>query len=221
MSVAYVDTSVLTAVVFDEPGAAAYARRLDEFSRLISSNLLEAELRAAFARENLLYPERAVAGIEWILPRRPLAPEFATVLGTGYLRGADLWHVATALYVSPRPGSLWFATLDARQGTVAEALGFRVPGEAGTDRNDRRPRLTPRSPLLRVGHPQCPRRHRAPDESGQQHHRQHVGQRLHELHRHLADDGQLHALQPDGHRVQEAEDTGRRASPAPGATCRR
>ena len=30
-------------------------RRLDEFTRLISSNLLEAELRAAFARENLLF----------------------------------------------------------------------------------------------------------------------------------------------------------------------
>lgn len=131
MSVAYIDTSVLTAVVFDEPNAAAYAQRLDGFTRLISSNLLEAELRAAFARENLRYRESAVAGIEWILPHRPLAPEYASVLGTGYLRGADLWHVATALYVSPQPGSLWFATLNARQGAVAEALGFRVSGEAG------------------------------------------------------------------------------------------
>ena len=40
MSVAYVDTSVLTAIAFDEPGAALRARRLDEFTRLISSNLL-------------------------------------------------------------------------------------------------------------------------------------------------------------------------------------
>ena len=101
MSIAYVDTSVLTAIAFDEPGSAAHAQRLDEFARLISSNLLEAELRAAFARENLLFQESAIAGIEWILPDRALAPEFATVLETGYLRGADLWHVATALYVSP------------------------------------------------------------------------------------------------------------------------
>ena len=50
MSVAYVDTSVLTAIAFGEPDAAEHARRLDEFARLISSNLLEAELRAAFAR---------------------------------------------------------------------------------------------------------------------------------------------------------------------------
>ena len=52
MRIAYVDTSVLTAIAFDEPGAVAHAQRLDEFPRLISSNLLEAELRAAFAREN-------------------------------------------------------------------------------------------------------------------------------------------------------------------------
>ena len=131
MSVAYVDTSVLTAIAFDEPGAAAYAQRLDEFARLISSNLLEAELRAAFARENLLFHESAVAGVEWILPDRTLAPELATVLETGYLRGADLWHVATALYVSPpQSRNLSFATLDARQSDIAAALGFRILPEA-------------------------------------------------------------------------------------------
>ena len=126
MSVAYVDTSVLTAIAFDEPGAPAYARRLDEFARLISSNLLEAELRAAFVRENLPFQESVIAGIDWILPDRTLASECATALESGYLRGADLWHVATALYVSPESEGLSFATLDVRQSAVAEALGFRV-----------------------------------------------------------------------------------------------
>ena len=126
MSVAYVDTSVLTAIAFDEPCAAAYAHRLDEFHRLISSNLLEAELRAAFAREKVLFRESAIAGIEWILPDRALSPECVTALESGYLRGADLWHVATALYVSPDTSSLLFATLDVQQCAVAEALGFRV-----------------------------------------------------------------------------------------------
>ena len=130
MSIAYVDTSVLTAIAFDEPGAAAHAQRLDEFARLISSNLLEAELRAAFARENLPFQESAIAGIEWILPNRTLAGELAAVLDRGHLRGTDLWHVATALYVSPQPGSLSFVTLDTRQSAVAEALGFQVPQEA-------------------------------------------------------------------------------------------
>ena len=44
------------------------------------------------------------------------------------IRGADLWHVASALYAAPRPESLSFATLDLRQGAVAEALGFPILG---------------------------------------------------------------------------------------------
>ena len=126
MSVAYVDTSALTAIAFDEPGAAGLARRLDRFARLVSSNLLEAELRAAFAREKLTFPEHLVAGIEWILPDRTLGDELTTVLDAGHLRGADLWHVATALYVAPRPETLPLATLDSRQASVAAALGFPV-----------------------------------------------------------------------------------------------
>ena len=124
MSVAYVDSSVVAAIVFDEPGSAESAHRLDGFDRLISSNLLEAELRAACAREGVAFRESAIFGIDWVLPARPLAAEFAAVLEAGHLRGADLWHVAAALYVAPRPDGLAFATLDARQGTVAGALGF-------------------------------------------------------------------------------------------------
>ena len=52
------------------------------------------------------------------------------MLETGYLRGADLWHVATALYVSPQARNLSFATLDARQSDIAAALGFRILPEA-------------------------------------------------------------------------------------------
>lgn len=140
MSVACVDTSVLTAIAFDEPGTAALAGRLDEFTRLVSSNLLEAELRAAFAREEGAFPEGALAGIDWIQSDRPLAPELAAALEAGYLRGADLWHAANALYATPRPESLSFATLDLRQGTVAEALGFLLLPEGRPSNRTRRPR---------------------------------------------------------------------------------
>lgn len=126
MSVAYVDTSALVAIAFDESGAAACARRLDSFSRLVSSNLLEAELRAVFAREGHRFAPSLVSGIEWVLPDRPLAREFETALQAGYLRGAELWHVATALYVAPEPRDMAFITLDGRQRTVASALGFLV-----------------------------------------------------------------------------------------------
>ena len=126
MSVAYVDTSMLTAIAFDESGTEALARRVDDFESLTYSNLLEAELRSVFAPEQLPFPESTVAVVEWILPDRSLAAEFATVLRTGHLRGADLWHVATALFVSPGMSDLWFATLDVRQNAVAADLGFPV-----------------------------------------------------------------------------------------------
>ena len=126
MSVAYVDTSALVAVAFDERGGSAIAERLDKCSRLLASNLLEAELRAVFARERLDFAASLVAGIEWVLPDWPLAPELATVLQSGYLRGADLWHVATALYAVREPDQVAFVTADAQQQAVAAVLGFRV-----------------------------------------------------------------------------------------------
>ncbi len=126
MSAAYVDTSALVAIAFDERGGASLAGRLAEPAHLLSSNLLEAELRAAFAREEISYTPSLVSGIEWVLPDRPLAPELATVLEAGYLKGADLWHVATALYLAPEPRDLSFVTLDVRQQRVARALGFHI-----------------------------------------------------------------------------------------------
>lgn len=128
MSAAYVDTSALAAIVFNEPHAAAITPRLNKFDRLLSSNLLEAELRSACVRENLGFQERILLGIDWILPDRNLTPEFRAVLQAGHLRGADLWHVATALFVSSDPATLAFATLDAQQAAVADALGFAIVG---------------------------------------------------------------------------------------------
>ncbi len=125
----YIDTSVLTAIAFDEPGAEECASSLDKFTHLVSSNLLEAEIRAAFKRERLDFQESIIADIEWILPNRTLTPEFSEVLQTGYLRGANLAHVATALYFFPQRGSLAFATLGAKQSGIAKELGFPVPLE--------------------------------------------------------------------------------------------
>ena len=125
MSAAYLDTSALVAIAFDDKGGDRLAKRLDEFTYLLSSNLLEAELRAAFARARHPFAADLVSGIQWVLPDRPLAPELARALQAGYLRGADLWHVATALYVVQDPADIAFVTLDARQQAVAAALGFQ------------------------------------------------------------------------------------------------
>ena len=47
-----------------------------------------------------------------------------SALRAGNLRGADLWHIATALYAAPEPAAIAFVTLDRRQASVAAALGF-------------------------------------------------------------------------------------------------
>ena len=126
MSVAYVDTSALLAAMFGEPAGVQVATRLEAHTSLISSNLLEAETRAACCREGVEFDVETLANIRWILPDRPLTREFETVQAAGYLRGADLWHVAAALYVAQNPREIAFITLDAQQQAVVSALGFQT-----------------------------------------------------------------------------------------------
>ena len=126
MSVAYVDASIVVAVEFEEHGGVEHAERMNGFSDLHSSNLLEAEVRAAFARERRRFDPSILARIEWIFPSRPLSAEMATVLQAGYLRGADLWHVSVALYMARNPAEMCFLTLDQRQRETAASLGFDV-----------------------------------------------------------------------------------------------
>ena len=124
MSTAYVDTSRLVAIAFDEPNNVDLQIRLQGFYSLASSNLLEAELRSTYARVARELDPSLLYDIEWVFPTRSLAPEFQRVLSAGYLRGADLWHVATALYLAPSPEDTYFVTLDRRQRVIAQALGF-------------------------------------------------------------------------------------------------
>lgn len=123
--IAYVDTSCLVAIAFGERGAAALARRLATFDERASSNLLEAEIRAAFVREDIAFDPDFMSSLSWVIPDRPLHAEIARVLAAGYLRGADCWHVATALYLADDPAAVIFLTLDDKQRDVARALGFR------------------------------------------------------------------------------------------------
>jgi len=126
MTVAYVDNSALIAVAFDESVGMDMANRLMKIPHLLSSNLLEAELRSAFSREGVDLPQSLLSGLNWVFPDRPLESEITAILRVGYLRGADLWHVASALYVAREPEEVCFVTLDKRQHSVAEAVGFKV-----------------------------------------------------------------------------------------------
>ena len=125
MRLAYVDTSCLVAITFAEAGATKVAGRLERMDRLFASNLLEAELRSALAREGFsVDPAELLSGITWVYPNRPLSGEFAKIAVEGYVKGADLWHLACALFLAPEPKDLAFLTLDKRQEAVARKLGF-------------------------------------------------------------------------------------------------
>jgi len=124
VSFAYVDTSCLVAIAFDEPGARRLAGRLERFERRFAANLLAAELRAALARERVSGGDQLLASITWVYPNRPLTQEFERIVPLGPLKGADVWHLACALFLAPAGRDLVFLTLDKRQHEVAARLGF-------------------------------------------------------------------------------------------------
>ena len=126
MSAAYVDSSAIVAIAFEELGWPEVEQRLGQFDDLWSSNLLEAEIRAAYRREQREFRPEILIGVRWVIPDRRLTREISMVVGSGYIKGADLWHLATALYMTPDPTEVTFITLDERQAEVARTLGFPV-----------------------------------------------------------------------------------------------
>ena len=124
MKSAYVDTSYLLAVALGERGSTRLAKSLRTYDRLLASNLLEAELRSALHRERVAAePTDLLSAITWAHPDRTLGAEISTILDAGYVRGADLWHLAVALFIDPER-EIDFLTLDERQRTVSRKLGF-------------------------------------------------------------------------------------------------
>ena len=126
MTIVFLDSSVLIALAFNEPTAVGARRKLSGAERVLAAPLLEAEVRAAFRREERAVNEALFSPIEWIHPNRRLSNEIAQVLDAGYVRGADCWHLATALFAAPKPADATFLTFDSRQRAAARALGFRV-----------------------------------------------------------------------------------------------
>jgi hypothetical protein len=127
VSAAYLDTSCVIAIAFDEPGGRELAARLERYGALLSASLLEAELLSTLALEGVEEEPALLSAITWVFPERPLGPEVRYALSRGYARGADLWHLATALYLADEPSSLPFFTLDPGQRDIAAALGFPTP----------------------------------------------------------------------------------------------
>jgi len=127
MKVAYLDSSCPVAISLGEPGSRELLVQVSHFDRLFSSNLLEAELKAALAREDTTGRVRdLLTWMRWVFPYRRLTREIGQILEVGTLKGPDLWHLACALFVRPRAEVTHFLTLDDKQSKIAKSLGFRV-----------------------------------------------------------------------------------------------
>ena len=125
MKIAYVDSSCIVSIALGEPLYRELMLRLSRFDRLFSSNLLEAELRSALAREGEIGKvKNLLAWMTWVYPTRRLTPELDSILEIGRLKGSDLWHLACALFLRRKMGPASFLTLDGSQGEIARALGF-------------------------------------------------------------------------------------------------
>lgn len=119
---------MLISVCFKEHGYDVVQKVLNQADHVYSSGLAEAEIMAACARESVPYAqvEEALGKLIFTYPSRSLKHELETVFASGYLRGADAHHLATALFLDPTTKFLRFLTADKRQSELAAKLGFKT-----------------------------------------------------------------------------------------------
>lgn len=116
-------------MLFEEPSARALARKLESLEELFSSSLFVAELLATLSREGrpLSEADGLLDVVSLVFPSESLAAQCREALELGYLRGADLWHLACAMFLAGRErDKLLFISLDDRQRAQAKRLGFAV-----------------------------------------------------------------------------------------------
>ena len=125
MKWAYVDSSLIIATLFQDGPARSIKKLWLSADRFVSSYLLEVEVLSAATRERfaleLVEPELRKIGY---VRTHSLATESKVILGKGYLRGADLYHVATALWIQNKHTGLKFLSLDEKQLVVARKVGL-------------------------------------------------------------------------------------------------
>ena len=134
LAIAYLDPTALIPIVFEEePVGAAIQERLNHFPVLVSSNLLEAELRGRLEREGQIFDPDWLSGIEWVQPRGSLGSEMDRIQAFASLSPTRMWHLANAVYfadrlsLAHRRAELAFITLDEQQETAARDLGLLIP----------------------------------------------------------------------------------------------
>ena len=102
LAIAYLDPTALIPIVFEEePVGAVTQERLNYFPVLVSSNLLEAELRGRFGREGQIFDPDWLSGIEWVQPGGRLGSEMDRIQAFAGLSPTRMWHLANAVYCGP------------------------------------------------------------------------------------------------------------------------
>ena len=123
----YLDSSSAISLLLDEVSGMVVKRAIDGRS-LTSGRLLEAEALSVLKREEMppgKFDELSNS-IVWTEPTRSLRVEIDRILNSSYLRGTDLQHLATALYIFEIPSSAFFCSLDKNQRRAAEKCGFKL-----------------------------------------------------------------------------------------------
>ncbi|MEI6805931.1 MAG: type II toxin-antitoxin system VapC family toxin [Myxococcaceae bacterium] len=129
MNVVYVDTSVLVSLFFEDSDSNnRFSRLLKEADEVVSSVLIEAEFLSVILREkiNLSAGVDYLKQISLVIPDRSISKELGVIFSKAYVRGADAFHLACALYLDPKASELQFLTADIQQQKAAQALGFSL-----------------------------------------------------------------------------------------------
>lgn len=124
----YVDSSTLVGVLFNEEEASVHYKHVKTYDEATSSYLLEAEIYSACARESIEFAkaDELIECLSLVIPDRSLKKEYCRIFDRGYCRGADAYHLATALYLDPSCQELTFLTTDGSQSDVARKIGFKT-----------------------------------------------------------------------------------------------
>jgi predicted nucleic acid-binding protein len=127
-SLVYIDTSVLVSVFFKEDVSSKYLNFFSKKYQLISSSLMLAEFYSVLNREKveIAFSQDLLSYIQIINLIDDLDYYLKEVLDHGYLKGADLFHLAVAHQLSPYGEELFFLTADKQQARIATKLGFKV-----------------------------------------------------------------------------------------------
>ena len=121
----YVDSSVICAAIFGDHDMTLLSKLVRQKTKLISAYLLEAEVLSAAVREkaDIQETKSQLSKISFV-KSSTLLVQLERVFTMGYLRGADAFHVATALWLAGSHKELEFFSFDENQVKVAKTLGL-------------------------------------------------------------------------------------------------